>query len=610
MLPIKKVPARPDRILLMLVGIVLLLLADRLVSNRLDWPTPVERLQLNLMDTAMRLRGTRVPAGQVVIVAIDDRSFDYTGYHWPWPRAYLAEIIKFLDASGARVIGLDVLLFGADPDPQGDKALADAIAQAGNVVAVMNISRAAGTEMLELPVDPYPQVLAGMGIAGIQADKDAIIRRVQAYDYSAYDESNHLNWGLEVARLSLGLQPASQVSADRLSFAGLDIPLQDGRLLVDYSGPPGTFSYYPAFQVVLGDFPAETFKDKIVLIGSTSVTLQDVHPMPLSTQKRMPGVEVIANLVEMVLAGRFRVAAPITVDVLLLVGMALFAWLVDRRRKPGSAILIMLGAMLVLAVTWFLLITRLNWQFELASQELMLLLGISIPSFDQSIHMELERRRLQKLFGQFVAPEIISQMMNVPEASQLNKRANLTILFSDIRNFTSLSEKLSPDEVIGILNPYLEAMTSVIHRNGGTVDKYIGDAIVAFFGEPVPFPDHAVRAVRTALEMRRELEKLRQAWRRDGRFEGVFEIGIGIHTGDVFVGMIGSQQRLSYTVIGDVVNVASRLQDQTKLHGCPILLSGQVNELVTDQFVTEFVAEGLLKGKQETVRMYKVVDTV
>jgi adenylate cyclase len=238
----------------------------------------------------------------------------------------------------------------------------------------------------------------------------------------------------------------------------------------------------------------------------------------------------------------------------------------------------------------------------------MLLLGISVPTFEQSIVMGFEKRRIQKLFGQFVAPEIIDQLMLAPSTASLNKRANLTILFSDIRNFTNMSEKLTPEEVVGLLNPYLEAMTRVILKNGGTVDKYIGDAVVAFFGEPIQYPDHTMRAVRTAIEMRVELVRLRQQWKDEGRFDGTFEIGIGVHTGEVFVGMIGSQQRLNYTVIGDVVNTASRLQDQTKQHGCPILISGPVYELVGASVPAEFVEERLFKGKQEPVKMYKLLN--
>lgn len=598
---------RNFRIGLIVLAIALLILADRVSSRLWELPTPIERLELYLVDAALRLRGTQTPTSPIVIVTIDDNSLNYTGYHWPWPRTYLAEIINSLDNAGARVIGFDIMLFGNDPDPAGDKALAKAFANADNVVAVMNITRSENTETLELPIDPYPKELAGMGIAGIIAENDAIIRSVQAYDHSAYDDQVYFNWAFEASRLYLGVDPPQGATPDHLDFNSTQIPLQNGRLSVNFNGPPETFMYYPAFQVVLGDFPAATFKNKIVLIGATSVTLQDIYPVPFSTSNRMPGVEVTANAIDTILAGHFIYVAPPMTGILILLLTAVFTWLISRRRQPASAIFIMFGAMALFGLVWFFLYTQRHWQFELASPELMLMMGILVPSFDQALSQELEKRRMQKLFGQFVSPEIVSQLMKTPDILSLHKRANLTILFSDIRNFTNLSEKLSPDEVVGMLNPYLEVMTKVVHKHGGTVDKYIGDAIVAFYGEPIPYSDHTIRAVRTAIEMRVELNKLRKTWLEEGRFDGVFDIGIGIHTGDVFVGMIGSQQRLNYTVIGDVVNTAARLQDQTKFHACPVLLSGQVNDIVKGEIATEFVEERLFKGKQEPVMMYKVL---
>ena len=605
-MPIIKL-SRISRVSIFIFVIASLILLDRAGSRFWELPTPVERLELYLVDAALRLRGAQTPSSPIVIVTIDDNSLNYTGYHWPWPRTYLAEIIKALDTAGARVIGFDVMLFGNDPDPSGDEVLAQAIAGAGNVVAVMNISRSANTETLELPIAPYPKALAGMGIAGILADNDAIIRSVQAYDHSAYDDRVYFNWAFEIAQAYLGVDPPQSPAPDHLVFNSKIVPLQNGRLSVNFNGPPETFRYYPAFQVTLGDYPAETFKDKIVLIGATSVTLQDIYPVPFSTPKRMPGVEITANVVDTILSGDFIYIPSPAVHVLILFFAAVFAWLISRRRLPGSAIIIMFGSMVMYGLIWFVLFSQRQWQFELAAPELMLLLGILVPSFDDALNQELEKRRLQKLFGQFVSPEIVSQLLKTPDILSLHKRANLTILFSDIRNFTNLSEKLTPDEVVGMLNPYLDVMTKVVHKHGGTVDKYIGDAIVAFFGEPVPHPDHAIRAVRTAMEMRIELNKLRKVWLEEGRFDGVFDIGIGIHSGDVFVGMIGSLQRLNYTVIGDAVNTAARLQDQTKFHAWPILISGQVYNSVKDEIAAEFVEERLFKGKQEPIRIYKVL---
>jgi adenylate cyclase len=218
----------------------------------------------------------------------------------------------------------------------------------------------------------------------------------------------------------------------------------------------------------------------------------------------------------------------------------------------------------------------------------------------------MEKRRLRTLFSRFVAPEMVDQLVETQDISSLNKRTTLTVLFSDIRNFTSLSETLPPDQLVAILNPYLAAMTDIIHRNRGTLDKYEGDGILAFFGEPITYSDHALCAVRAACEMQARLEQLHQEFEQTGAIQAPFEVGIGLNTGEVFVGLLGSEQRLSYTVIGDSVNLAARLQDLTKEIGGPVLVSETTWELVKDAVEGEFVGSYTLKGKRESINVYRI----
>jgi adenylate cyclase len=239
--------------------------------------------------------------------------------------------------------------------------------------------------------------------------------------------------------------------------------------------------------------------------------------------------------------------------------------------------------------------------------ELMLFLGVVLPTLEQAISQELEKRRVRSLFTRFISPKMVDQLLATQDINSLNKRARLTILFSDIRGFTTMSERLTPEDVVSLLNPYLEAMTTVIHKHGGTVDKYEGDAIVAFFGEPVPYADHAMRAARSAVEMLTVLAGLSAKWQAEGRLPGRFEVGIGINTGEVFVGLLGSAQRISYTVIGDNVNLAARLQDMTKVYGWPIIVSEGTAEVIQDEFDVEFVEAAVIKGKRELVKIYKLL---
>ncbi|HKJ28520.1 MAG TPA: adenylate/guanylate cyclase domain-containing protein, partial [Anaerolineales bacterium] len=220
---------------------------------------------------------------------------------------------------------------------------------------------------------------------------------------------------------------------------------------------------------------------------------------------------------------------------------------------------------------------------------------------------EIEKQRVRSLFNRFISPEMVGQLLDTQDITSLNKRTELTILFSDIRDFTTLSEQMLPEEVVGLLNPYLEVMSKIIHKYGGTIDKYEGDAIVAFFGEPIPHDDHALRAARAALEMRVALKKLNRDWKTNGIYNLDLRMGIGLNTGEVFVGLIGSEQRINYTVIGDTANLAARLQDQTKELGYPILISGETNKRIADNVKTEFVAERTLRGKSEPVQIFRII---
>ncbi len=578
-----------------------------LSGNLPNTTSAIESLDLTLRDLALRLRGVQEPETPIVIVAIDDASFNYTGYQWPWPREYLAEIVNVLQHAGARVIGLDVFLFEESTDPVGDEALALALQDSQHTVSVMHISRAANGETLNLPVPAYETAIERVGITGIISDDDAIVRGVQGYDYSAYNETFYLNWAFEAASLYLDAPPPELLNREEILFNGQVIPLFDQRMLIDFAGPPQTYApYYSAHQVALGDYPADAFRDKLVLIGATTITLHDVYPTPFSARQSMPGVEIVANAIDTILSGSFyRLPSPAINLALILLAAGLCIFII-RRRQPIAALAIMAGSMSIYAILWYLAFQRWNLIFTFSAVELMLFLGSVIPTIEQVVSQELEKRRVRALFSRFISPEMVDQLLDTQDIRTLNKRAELTILFSDIRSFTSISERLTPEEVVALLNPYLEVMSTIIHKYGGTIDKYEGDAILAFFGEPIPYEDHALRAVRAAWEMRAALVKLRNDWQLDGRFGDTFEIGIGINTGEVFIGMLGSAQRINYTVIGDDVNLAARLQDKTKDLNWPILISASTQALIDYYFFTESTGRHPIKGKSEPVEIYRL----
>jgi len=568
--------------------------------------SPVERMELTARDTAFLLRGEIAPNEDIVIVAVDDQSLVWVNQRWPWSRSYFAEIVDWLNDAGAKVIAFDVTLFDPSPDPEDDVALAQAITEANSFVTVSQIFSTQYSVTLDIPEDIFLSGIDGYGITEIERDDDARVRGINAY--KEYKGEVLYNWAFEIAREFLEIAPPTNPSQASVDFNGYSIPLnQQGKLLINFAGGVQSYPTYPAAFVPLGDYSPELFKDKIVIFGASSETLQDIYPTPFSATYLTPGAEVVANAVATLISGEFFSIAPPWVNLLIIVGMAVFSWIILIIRRPTWSILIMIGGMVAYLAIYLFLFNYNRLRISFISPVMMLFRGGVIPSLEQAVTQEVEKRRVRNMFSRFISPEMVNQLLDTQDISSINKRTELTILFSDIRGFTTLSEKLSPEDVVALLNPYLEIMSAIIHKHGGTVDKYEGDAIVAFFGEPIPHQDHAIRAARAALEMREALSQLNRKWATEGTYSDTFEMGIGINTGEVFVGLLGSEERVNYTIIGDAANLAARLQDQTKEFGFPILISGVTYESIKKKFYAEFVAKRVLKGKSEAVDIFRLM---
>jgi len=503
----------------------------------------------------------------------------------------------------------------------GDAAFAAAIQAAGNVILNGEVARATQTgstiESLRQPIGLLREAAAGFGITNIGADADGTVHSIQAWDQTS--DRTFYSWPVVAAALYSGQTLGNTPSTSAFVIGNEQAPLAYGALRVNFRGGQKTFPTYSAMQVVNGDLPLATFKDKIVFIGATTQSLHDIYATPFVPKNPpgVPGVEIMANALDTVLSGHFLylrsgvcagevcpIAArgPMLLSIIISGVMALGLTLI---RRTNVAILALVGLMLGGIVIWLAAFFALNTEIPVVAPLGALFVAFVTPTLERAVSEELEKRRVRGIFEMFISPEMVGQLIDQGVDAMRGKRAPLTILFSDIRGFTTMSEKMTPEQLVETLNEYLGVMTEVIHKHGGTVDKYEGDLIMAFFGAPISYPDHAQRAVRASIEMRMALDTLRQKWEGEGK-PSKLEMGIGLNSAEVFVGLVGSGRRVNYTVMGDGVNLASRVQDLTKDLQWPLLITEFTYEIVKNEFDADFGDSRLVKGKTVPVGMYKV----
>jgi adenylate cyclase len=390
----------------------------------------------------------------------------------------------------------------------------------------------------------------------------------------------------------------------------------DGSTLINYTGPYRTYSQYSMWDVMSGALPPNTFRDKIVLVGATAVGIGDIRTTPFQGQNTLyMGVEVHANIIDNLLhsqeKGRgFLQRGPheemIDIGFILLFGVV-FGFLFSRITPLYSTILVIVT---LLAFGWFVYFSfasKGQWLSFVIPAATLAANYVGITSV-RMVREESEKRKVRKTFSQYLAPGVIELMEKDPEKylSMGGEMKELTILFSDIRGFTTISEKLTPNELVQLLNEYFGQMTEILFATNGTLDKFIGDAIMAFWGSPVPQEDHAFLSCSCALQMVSGLAELNQKLQRAGR--PPIGIGIGLNTGLVNVGNMGSERRRSWTVMGDNVNLASRLEGITKEYHVQLIISEATYRHVASQFVCRELDKIRVKGKTLPVNIYELMD--
>ncbi len=472
----------------------------------------------------------------------------------------------------------------------------------------------------EANIEPITNALGGgtswTGFFNAPPDADGVVRRatmVLPYGRSQNLEEWDLFGSLDVmtARAFLGLKPEEtilrygQTGIQEIEFGpNLRVrPDERGQILINYQGPTGSFAHYSMADVVTGKFAAGTFRDKIVLVGATATGIGDLRATPYGGTD-YPGVEIHANIIDNILNQKFlkRGARQALTDVLLICafGIPLGIWmaLVSPRWMWFGLGLVAL----LLAVNFWAFLH--DWWLNFTVPGLTLASNVLLVSLYRALVEEKEKRRVRGAFGQYLSPEVIRRLLINPRLVE-PKKTEVTVMFSDIRGFTTISEKLDAQDLALFLNQYLTDMTRLVFENQGTLDKYIGDAVMAFWGAPFEEAGHAERACHTALEMMKRVGEMQAQWKAEGKPQ--LEIGIGLNTGVASVGNMGSVLRYGYTALGDAVNLSSRLEGLNKEYGTHILVNETTYAAAKNAgFVFRELDLIRVKGKLQPVRIYEL----
>jgi adenylate cyclase len=392
-----------------------------------------------------------------------------------------------------------------------------------------------------------------------------------------------------------------------IRMGNLVIPTDEsGHMLVNYLGPEKTFPDYSITDILQGNLPKGTFKDKIVLVGATAIGIYDIRNTPFAAV--YPGLEVHATVIDNILEKAFIHKPKWTriFDAMAIVLFSIIMGLLIPRVNAIKGIVLTTGLfVLYIVVTQWLFNHALLW-VNMVYPLLGLVLIYTSLTIYRYLTEERERKKIRGAFSHYVSSSVVNEVLKDPEKLKLGgDMKELTVLFSDIRGFTTISEGMSPEEVHRLINEYLTAMTDIVFKHGGTLDKYMGDAIMAIYGAPVDQPDHTHKACNTALEMMQVLNELNAGWVREGK--PVLDIGIGINTGMMMVGNMGSEQRFEYTVLGDAVNLGSRLEGANKNYRTHILISEFTYDKVKNDFLCMEMDSVRVKGKTRTVRIYQLM---
>ena len=638
--------------LALLIGLAALRIAD---------PAPVQELRVRVFDTFQRIEPRVKTARPVTIIDIDEKSLAKFG-QWPWPRTRIADMVINLSRLGAAAIALDVLFPEPDrlnPDavadtmrylddatrsrlralPSNDQILADAIRRSRVVLGETGLGGVnpqldktfpvTGIAMLgedpqrfmfDFPgllrnVKPLEKAAAGRGLLTINPERDGIVRRVPMMLLAQGAMMPSLSF--EILRVVTGtptiIVKSEPAGIKSVGVRGLEVPTdRNGQLWVHFARQDPSI-YVSAADVLDNNIPVDKVDHKLVLIGTSAVGLNDIKTTPVSSA--MPGVEIHAQVLEAALT-RSLLSRPNSIIVVeLLAALVLGILVIIFAPMFGPVGLVGIGALfgtLLIGTSWYFYTQQkllIDFTYPLLSTTAIYLTLI----FSSFVREQRQRKQVRGAFAQYMSPVLVEQLAQSPEKLVLGgEEREMTIMFSDVRGFTSISEsyKHDPQGLTALMNRFLTPLTNAILARKGYIDKYMGDAIMAFWNAPLDDKGHELNACEAAVDMLERVEELNQAREQEAQDAGrpfiPLNVGVGLNTGTCVVGNMGSDLKFNYSVLGDSVNLASRLEGQSKEYGFPIIVGSKTALAVKDKFAILELDFIMVKGKKEPEVIYAI----
>lgn len=615
---------------------------------------PFRTLELRSLDTLFEIRGPAdTSESPIVLVSISEQSDREIKEKYPWPTDLYARLIENLNLAGARTIGIDIIFDQMDIyNPRNDTVFANALREHGNVVLAgkvhTEVQRSRDDDQVSMvEMKSLVEPLAVMknrnpnpwGFVTAELDMDGFIRRYRlVQDHLGED---HLAFALQVLLADQGIEEAESIrSGNSLRIGPFSIPLylNETMLINYYGGPTGTYPEYDFDQVIddseymtvseqeifeintfddpeYGLLHQGVFRDKIVLVGATMPELQDFFSTPFAPFRNMPGYQTHANAMQTILDKSFIYSLGEKFELFILI---LFAVSVVFISLYTSALWGLLAVFLHVSgytsLVIFMFIEH-SVLLPVTGPLLTIVVGYLISVIYNYVTEQREKGRIKLMFGSYVSPELVNIIIDSGDDPKLGgEESVITAFFSDIQNFASFSEKLNPTQLVDLINEYMTAMTEILTEERGTLDKYLGDAIVAFFGAPVHMPDHALKACITSQRMQKKQRELKEKWKSEGKKwpEVVthMQTRIGLNTGLVITGNMGSSTRFNYTMMGDNVNLASRCESACKLYGVYTIATEDTKteaEKYGNDCVFRLLDKIVVVGRTKPVTVYEIV---